>query len=505
MYDIIIIGAGPGGLTAGVNLTKHGYKVLMLERNFFFGGTSSTFKRRGFTFPMGPLGFSSPAEIKALLTKIGITEKFQLIRNHFQIITPFLNLIYSQSLQELNTSLQSVFPQEKRGIETVLSLMKRLIAAIEHVTNWHPAYRIGTTPKELSNEIPALHQDAYHLIEQFSKTPANTILQEHITNDTLRRFLGTMGTGEPRMSFLLLTIMWYLMAEKGIWYPSGGLQGVSRLMRDQFLQNGGTLKLSTPVKEILVDDTHATGVRIKDGTVFNAKWIISNSDYKSTFLKLIQPKYLPPKFLQTIQEIPYFGSEFCVYLGVDAQALDLTKLEAHHVFYRKVMNPPTDLEDFDNREIEICFWSRNDPSLAPNGKEAIVLRVPFPYNHFAHWKVGERKRTEGYVEYKTGLANQLIKTVESLLSGLSDAIEVMQVATPLTYEEFGQRFHGSIAGWSWDIADTLNTQSKLLIRTPIPNLLMAGLYASAELFLGGVPTSMYTGYWASELVRKELV
>ncbi|MGW8316703.1 MAG: FAD-dependent oxidoreductase, partial [Bacteroidales bacterium] len=48
-YDVIIIGAGLGGLTAGARLAREGKKVLMLEQHDRVGGCATTFKRRDFT------------------------------------------------------------------------------------------------------------------------------------------------------------------------------------------------------------------------------------------------------------------------------------------------------------------------------------------------------------------------------------------------------------------------------------------------------------------------
>lgn len=95
---------------------------------------------------------------------------------------------------------------------------------------------------------------------------------------------------------------------------------------------------------------------------------------------------------------------------------------------------------------------------------------------------------------------ELIKTVESVLPGLSDSIEVVEIATPLTYQDWGQRFRGSIAGWTWSAGQASILPGRLLIETPIQNLLMAGIYAASELFLGGVSTAMHTAGLAADMV-----
>jgi all-trans-retinol 13,14-reductase len=502
LYDVIIIGSGPGGLTCGVNLTKHGLKVLILEQNFFYGGTSSIFKRHGYTFPMGPLSFSSPGEVRALFSKIGITDDLQFSRNQFQLITPYMDIIYSQEINKLRDRLIQIYPNEKQGIETVFSILRAIMNALENIIDWHPAYNPKKAQSKESKAALNSHKELYELLERYSHISAKEYLQKSITDKNLRCFLGTLGTGEPQMSMVLLAMMWYLMSEKGIWFPSSGIHGISDLLYKEFLNNGGNIKLDSTVDEILIKDRRCYGVRTRDKRVYEAKWIVSNADYKSTFLKLIAATNISSEFREMIDKIPYFGSEFAVYLGVEMSKIDTTRVRAEHLFYRKEIraDEQLNLEDFENREIEICFWSDKDTKFAPADKKALVLRVPFPYEHFAKWKIGERKRKEGYKEYKQLLANKLITTAENVLPGLKSSIEVIEIATPLTYEAFGQRFHGSIAGWSWAIDENLRLKSKFLIETPIPNLYMVGLYAAAELFLGGLPTAMYTGFWASELI-----
>ena len=55
-------------------------------------------------------------------------------------------------------------------------------------------------------------------------------------------------------------------------------------------------------------------------------------------------------------------------------------------------------EDFDDREIEICFWSRKAPDLAPAGRASLVLRVGFPYERsaaLADRREGKKRRIQG--------------------------------------------------------------------------------------------------------------
>ena len=302
---------------------------------------------------------------------------------------------------------------------------------------------------------------------------------------------------------LNLALMWNVMAEEGIWFPECGVHGLADLLRQRLAAAGGELRLATPVRKILVENGRAAGVITTAGEVLASRWVVSNADYKTTFLELLDSADIPGMDLGEIRGVPYTGSELCVYLGVRPEAVDLSALRAEHLFYRHEIRDgdDSDPEDFDNREIEICHWSRKAPDLSPAGRAALVLRAGFPYERFAPWRLGEKKRRAGYGEFKRNLALKLVRTAEHVLPGLSGAVEVMETATPLTYRDWGGRYEGSIAGWTWAARPEAGDRAgKVLVRTPVPGLLAAGAYAATELFLGGVPTALYTGSLAADII-----
>ena len=314
-----------------------------------------------------------------------------------------------------------------------------------------------------------------------------------------------MGTYPTRMSLLNLAVMWHLMAEIGIWFPSGGIHGLIQSIENRFLDLGGELRLGQAVREILVKGGKAEGVKTADGDVFQSNWVVSNADTKKTFFELIDEQNVPSSYLKKIRDTSYSGSELCVYLGLDPRKVDRKAMQTRHLFYRNKidMHNRSGPTDFDNREIEITLWSDSMEELTPPQKISLVLRVGFPYAHFSDFWLGQKKRKPEYREYKNRLAKSVVETAEKILPGLGSSIEVMEAATPLTYQDWGGRYRGSIAGWTWDAKNKSAAGSKLLVRTPIPNLLMAGIYAASELFLGGVPTAVHTGHTAAKLICKK--
>ena len=49
-YDVIVIGAGNGGLSAGAYASKEGLKTVVFEKHNLPGGSASSFRRGRFEF-----------------------------------------------------------------------------------------------------------------------------------------------------------------------------------------------------------------------------------------------------------------------------------------------------------------------------------------------------------------------------------------------------------------------------------------------------------------------
>ncbi|MBC7349901.1 MAG: NAD(P)/FAD-dependent oxidoreductase [Candidatus Aminicenantes bacterium] len=511
-YDVIVVGAGLGGLTCAALLTQKGLRVLVLDKDLHPGGTSYVFQRGAYKFPMGPLSFSYPGYVSSLLASLGLKEPLEFQRNHFQLIAGDLDLVYSVTPKTLQQELAKKFPREADGLETFFQELEKAIKLVHDIYLWHPDY----LPEKLSPLQEKVVQSEYSesrktRILSWSHAFSGDVLRKYLKNKLLVNFLGSMGTGEPVMSFLTLAVMWNIMSVEGIWYPSWGIQGISDRLAEIIRAGGGGLWLGMPVKRIVVENGQARGIMTADDGFIGADWIVSNADFKTTFLELIESAAVPGEFLERVRNTPYTGSELCVYLGVEAEKIDLSQMRATHLFYcarpgqTEETEPRTDGLNLESKEIEVCRWTDNEPGQAPPGYVGLILRVGFDYDHFARFRTGEKKRAPEYRAYKTELALKLVRVVENIIPGLSGAIELMEVATPLTYQDWGHRYQGSIAGWSWGADWTGNFGRKLLVETPVRNLLTVGIYAASELFMGGVPTAMRTGELAARLILENKI
>jgi len=433
---------------------------------------------------MGPLSFSFSGRVRALLAEAGVEEPLGLRRSSFEVRTPGLDVVISRPLDELEAGLARLYPGEAAGLARFFSMLRTAIAVAGDMGLRHPDFAAS---KSLEGS-------------GLARTPAAAVLDPLISSVALKNLLGSMGSEPPRMSMLNLALMWNVMSGEGIWSPDRGVHVLADLLRERFLLAGGELRQGTAVRRIVIEAGRAAGVVTAAGDVVDAGLVVSNADYKTTFLELVDPADSGGLDLDRLRAAPYTESELCVYLGLRSGEANLSAMRADHLFYRhEAGRGASGLEDFDRREIEICLWSRKAPGLVPRSRDALVLRAGFPYEHFASWRLADKKRREGYAGYKKRLASDLVRTAERVLPGLSGAAEVMEAATPLTYRDWGGRFAGSIAGWGWEAGTSAGLPGRVLVRTPVPGLLVAGAYATTELVLGGVPTALFTGSLAADL------
>jgi all-trans-retinol 13,14-reductase len=490
-WDAIVIGAGMGGLTAAAHLVKAGFRVLVLERNPHIGGTAYVYHRKGFTFPMGPLGFSHPALVENILKDFGVGEDLKFSRVHYRMRAFGLDIPLSLHFSDMVRELGKSFPADVEGVKHFFEDMDELISIQKVDPN--PS---GSDKKQ--------------------NLPASEFLHHLIKDWRLRRILGSIGTREPYSGLPLLAAMWNLMSREGIWFPEEGMHAFcERFVKAMIGKNDGSseIRLNQEVVKIRVDQGKALGVSLKDGTEIHSSSVISNADYKTAFLKLMDPKTIPLAWYDAISSARQTGSVFQVCLGVDTSKADLSAFKkASRLIYRRNDGSAWEGENLDwnvqeidagafaSQELEVSLWGTDWEAAFSEGKASLVIRAEAEHNHFAKYRLGWRQRSRNYREYKTRLAHALIQEIDHLIPDLEKAIVVMDVATPLTFEDQGGRSGGAVAGWSWDYEDFRDDQPRELIGTPIKGLYMAGYQAFSALFMGGVPTAMESGKRAARAV-----
>lgn len=497
--DAIIIGAGVGGLSAAAYLARAGRKVIVIEQDNHLGGTAHVFKRGGFTFPTGPQSITVPEYISDSLCELGAKKRLCFLRDSFTVQRGSMEIMISVPLDRLAEQLFEHFPEERKGINQVIKILEEIINALDLLQ-----------PYDLVEQGHGCITDsnACAVLDKWGCVSARDLFDVYLKDQRLKDLLGSQGTGETVMPVVLLAQMWRFMSGVGIWYVKGGINTIPEFLAERVQAFGGKILMGKKVEHIKVEDRGVTGVDLAGGTFIKAPLVISDADYRQTLNDLLQNGAIYGTEPGIVSGMHLTSSAFTVFLGVKRELVDLSGFHGHHLLVKLMEGEtiPWDLkrphyEDFLQDEIWLSWWSNHDSSLAPQGCEALIIKVEAPFEMFAPFDGGGRGRhQQRYYSLKEEYADALVAAAANVLPGLPGAVLVREIAAPLTYKYWGHRSEGSVAGWSWRSGEQSNAFAQSLAVTNVSGLLMVGLQSFTRLFYGGMGTSIYSGKYAADLI-----
>lgn len=482
-YDVIIIGSGIGGLTAGNFLAKSGCSTLIIEQHTRPGGCLSSFERKGFNFDAAVHWISQCGEdgiIYKILQELGIERSIEFVQINplMEVATSNGKYTIPKGRQEAILYLKNSFPKEVEGIERFFDIQSR-------ITN--EMYRLFKTDIDSMNVLSRLLFNALfplrfpNIARNYRKRGADIV--DSLAGDRdLRRIL-RIAAIFPNVSMMMLSWFWNIIYTADGYYPKGGMQKVSDALTENFKKLNGEVLYGKKVAKIITENNQAKGVKLSDNTIINAKAVISNADARQTFFEMLNGDAgVPQKYLDNLKTWRLSESFFYVYLGVD---MDLKGLSVNPIMW---YFPDGDEHNF----IGIGIPSLSDKGLAPEGKHVVIIGA-FADDSARPW-FGSADR-EGYKKWKEKMVDSLIELADEAIPGIKKNIIVKEAASPLTFNRYTLNSMGASSGWSMDADE----QNKLPQRSPIKNLFLAGHWTFNP---GGIPSAFMTGRKAAEMVKK---
>ncbi len=478
-YDAIIIGAGLGGLSCGAAFARQGFKPLVLEQHSKPGGYATTFTRGDYTFDVS-LHSTTVGERNGLRNLIyGFPEisdiEFVPHPDLFRVIYPEHDIrVPQRNLPEFIAILTKHFPEEKTGIEEIFADMKGLSNNISKLSSLEGQPDMSTFPVEFP-----------YLVKSMGKTWGDMV-NARITNLKLRTLVSSLwgyyGLPPSKLSPFYYALPTYGYLVGGGYYPIGRSQKISDALAGIITDRGGTMELSSPVKEILIKDHTAIGVKTENGDEYFARVVVSNVSAHSTFLKMMHEEEFLNEYIQKMNGYSVSLSCFQVFLGLKSGLVNKTGIKDTEIFY----NPGYDIEadyqacrtaDFNDPGYGLTLYDNLYKGYSPEGKNTLNILLLQGYEH---WEKYENDyfagRKDLYNKEKKRMADILIDKVEkTLLPGLRKEIEVMEIGTPLTYIRYTGNYRGAIYGWDQTLNNSGN--SRVGHKTPIKNLYLAGAWS----------------------------
>ncbi|RCW73140.1 phytoene desaturase [Saliterribacillus persicus] len=425
MTKAIVIGAGPGGLAAAMQLSAAGYEVEVFEKQSIVGGRTSRLTIGEYAFDLGPTFFMMPQVLEEVFTRVD-----RNLHDYVEMkeIDPLYTLKFGDKIftpsrdhQKTREQIKHDFPGNEEGYDRFLRIegekYDRVIKLLKQ-----PFSSIGDFfTKDMWHALPKLN----------AMDTVYGRLSKYFDDERLKwafsfqaKYLGMSPWDCPGT----FTILSFLEHRYGLFHPIGGVNQICEAMAEVIKEYGGKIHLNTEVKQILVKDKKAYGVELADGTVHYADDVVINADFGYAMTKLVDQKHLTKYKENKLNEKKVSCSTFMVYLGLK----DKLDLPHHMVLFS---------EDYKNNVREITeelvlsedpsMYVHNpsviDPTLAPEGKSALYLLMPVP-NLEADIDWNEMSE-----DVKNWMIDRVAKEVGR--SDLKELIEEQYIVTPQDWQD----------------------------------------------------------------------
>ncbi len=235
-----------------------------------------------------------------------------------------------------------------------------------------------------------------------------------------------------------------------------------------------------------------------------APYVIAACDVGALYTKMLPPGTISEKILTKYRNAEIFDSCTTLSLGLDCPPSELG-LNEEQVLLRQdgITRKEHGCTSSEKTEISVIASSFRDPTLAPLGKGTIAICAPGSISFGDYWSCERDKnggfiRGKAYQSFKKKYADELLHRVhEKLIPGLMSHIEVLDIATPITYLRYTGNRNGAIMGFRPSFRNIRNRIAHY--RTPVKNLFIGGQWAELG---GGVPVAVRAGMNSALLVLK---
>ena len=272
---VAVIGAGLGGISTSLMLSRLGYKVSLIEKNSELGGKIYPYEEKGYKFDRGPSLITLPEHFYELYSDID-----ENLDEHIDLIN-------------LNPTCKYLFGngREFNYYSTISGMKKELNKIDESFENFCNFLNIGSKVYELSNKTFLNHP--------MGKFPSNTKLSElfsfpylksisnykKLTKNTFKteemrqifeRYTTYVGSS-PRKTPGMFFIIPYIEFAFGSWYIKGGIYNLIKSLENLLQKNNVEVLKDTEVKKITISGKNVIGVDTENKSI-SADIVVNNSD-----------------------------------------------------------------------------------------------------------------------------------------------------------------------------------------------------------------------------------
>lgn len=521
-YDVIIIGAGHNGLVCAAYLLKAGYKVLLLEKRSVPGGAATTEEALpeqapGFKFNLCAIDhefiFFSPIIEELQLARYGL--KYLSCDPH--TFCPHPDGKYFLAHKSLEKTCAAIAKYSSRDAEKYREFVEywsHLMSAIAPWFNAPPqsvlAIARNYTQKNLLDALKMVgsKNKALNFIRTMITSPEDLLNQwfdTEIVKAPLARLAAEIGAAPSQKGITAGLMMLAMRHHPGMARPEGGTGALTQALVKLVIASGGVILTEQMVKEVIVDDNRAVGVKVTGGKEYRAKkGVISNIDVQRLFLQLIEPGVVETELREKVQRNIVNNNE--TILKIDCALSEPPRFEAYehqdeyligtiliadsvaHVEQAHSLAMMGEIPDR-NPSMYLDVPSVLDPTLAPPGKHTLWIEFFAPYQIAG--KEGTGLNGTGWTdELKNQVADRVMDKLAQYAPNVKSSLIARRVESPA---ELGERL-GSYKGNYYHLDMTLDQMIFLRplpeianYTTPIKNLYLTGAGTHPGGSISGMP------------------
>ncbi len=476
---IAIIGGGLAGLSAGCYARMNGFPVTLIEHNLTLGGVCTAWSRAPYMID-GCIHWLTGGPFDRLYRELAISPVVEL-RKLTQFATyrharDEISIPVVSDLDQLAHTLGALAPEDRDEITLLISAARRIALVQPNITQ--PPELMGL--RELMASIWSMRHFATDLLHL--RKPLRNYVEQHLASERLRQFFTSMFPAEAPA----LVAAWILgFLERGyLSRPVGGTARFRDALIARFTELGGVARTHTTVDEITVQGDRATGVRVSDGKLIPADYVISTSSMPETILRLLGGRYGLERATHKFEHWEMFDPIVLVSFGVERTFAGMPA-----TLYVDAVEP----FDTGGRKADHLYLRiyNDDPSFAPPGHTIVQAMLPTEYDYWA-------TRNSDYHTAKQQLSERTLAAIERYLPGTRETVRMVDVATPLTYWGMARSWRGAYEGWKPSAEALFSHVEKRL--EGLDGFFMAGQWVEPG---GGIPVAIMSGRQSVQLICAE--
>ena len=434
--NILVIGAGFGGIAAALRMRARGYNVTLVDRLEAIGGRAQVFEKGGFKHDAGPTVITAPFLFDELFELFGEKREDHL---EFRPLDPWYRFYfdggeqfdYRPSIEDTNAEIERFEPADVNGYAKLLQTSKQIFdIGFEKLAD-RPFHKFTT----MLAQIPSL-------LKLRSYQSVAGVVNSHIKHPLLRQAFSIhplLVGGNPFTTTSIYSLIHYLERRWGVFFCMGGTGKLVAELHALLERVGVQVELGVDIDQIEVVNGRTTGATAMDGRFFPADRVICNGDPPTVYTQMLpqaaqrRKRALPEALTQ------YSMGLYVLYFGTKQTYPDV----AHHTIWMGPRYKELLADIFDRKILADDFSlyvhrpTATDPSFAPEGCDSFYVLCPVPN------LLGEVDWDEMGPELRDRIVAALSKTI---MPGLEDVISDDFWMTPEDFKRDYRSMHG--AGFS---------------------------------------------------------